>query len=283
LAERGLGSVRDLLAFLPLGMTTFRTRYPLSALATLPTARRVVVQGSGATGSPGFFAACSTYTWNRRGGTASALVSAQCGHGQDLRQGQSRRPGRNFAAGKDGSLEMSIPATSRRCWPRGRHWSSQSGLGLRPRYPAVEKVPGRVVEKLVAAAVERAAGLVPDVLPGRVAQGFGFPSIAESLRQVHQPEASLSDEKLAELLVGQAPAQQRLAFEDLFVVQVGLALERARRPPGHGLALCCRWRGGAHVGASRAALCAHVCPGTRHPDRVCGSDQRDAHAATVAR
>jgi len=75
---------------------------------------------------------------------------------------------------------------------------------------------------------------VPDVLPAGVAQRFGFPSIAESLHQVHQPVVSLSDEKLAQLLAGEAPAQRRLAFEDLFVVQVGLALERARahRAPG---------------------------------------------------
>jgi ATP-dependent DNA helicase RecG len=136
--------------------------------------------------------------------------------------------------GKDGSAEMVHPRNVTALLAEEQASGTQSGLGLRPRYPTVEKVPGRVVEKLVAVAVERAAGLVPDVLPHGVAQRFGFPPIAESLRQVHRPETSLSDDKLAELLAGHAPAQRRLAFEDLFVVQVGLALERgrARHAPG---------------------------------------------------
>ena len=44
LAARGLESVRDLLVFLPLGYEDFRTRYPLSALASLPEGQTVVVQ-----------------------------------------------------------------------------------------------------------------------------------------------------------------------------------------------------------------------------------------------
>jgi ATP-dependent DNA helicase RecG len=116
----------------------------------------------------------------------------------------------------------------------------------------MEKVPGRVVEKLVAAAVERAAGLLPDVLPQDVAKRLDFPSIADSLRQIHQPDASLSQERLAELLAGQAPAQRRLAFEDLFVVQIGLARERDRARHARGWR--CEVDGEAVLVCARAAL-----------------------------
>ena len=129
---------------------------------------------------------------------------------------------------KDGTVEIIHPRNVTALLAEKEVSGNGFGLGLQPRYPAVEKVPGRVIERLVAAAVVQAARLVPDVLPEGVAKRLGFPSVAESLRQVHQPEASLSDHKLAELLAGQAPAQRRLAFEDLFVVQVGLALERGR-------------------------------------------------------
>jgi ATP-dependent DNA helicase RecG len=153
---------------------------------------------------------------------------------------------------KDGAVELIHPRNVTAMHGRGLASGDQSGLGLRPRYPAVEKVPGRVIEKLVAAAVEQAAGLVPDVLPAGVAQRLGFPSIADSLRQVHQPEVSLSDEKLAELVAGEAPAQRRLAFEDLFVVQVGLALERSRAHRAAGWR--CEVDGESVLASARAAL-----------------------------
>jgi ATP-dependent DNA helicase RecG len=149
-----------------------------------------------------------------------------------------------------------------------------SGLGLQPRYPAVQEVPGRVIEKLVAAAVEQAAGLLPDVLPEGMAQRLGFPSLADSLRQVHQPEASLSDEKLAELSAGRAPAQRRLAFEDLFVVQVGLALERGRARCAAGWH--CEIDGEAALAAARAALPFVLTSGQERAIRILFSDLTSA-------
>jgi ATP-dependent DNA helicase RecG len=85
-----------------------------------------------------------------------------------------------------------------------------------------------------------------------MAKRFDFPSIADSLRQIHQPDASLSREKLAELLAGQAPAQRRLAFEDLFVAQVGLARERDRARHARGWR--CEVDGEAALASARAAL-----------------------------
>jgi ATP-dependent DNA helicase RecG len=169
---------------------------------------------------------------------------------------------------KDGAVELIHPrnVTALLAGP--------SGLGLQPRYPAVQEVPGRVIEKLVAAAVEQAAGLLPDVLPEGMAQRLGFPSLADSLRQVHQPEASLSDEKLAELSAGRAPAQRRLAFEDLFVVQVGLALERGRARCAAGWH--CEIDGEAALAAARAALPFVLTSGQERAIRILFSDLTSA-------
>jgi ATP-dependent DNA helicase RecG len=172
--------------------------------------------------------------------------------------------------GKDGAVELIHPRNVTALLAG----LGTSGLGLQPRYPAVQKVPGRVIEKLVAAAVERAAGLLPDVLPEGVAQRLGFPSLADSLRQVHQPEASLSDERLAELSAGRAPAQRRLAFEDLFVVQVGLALERGRARCAAGWR--CEVDGEAALAAARVALPFVLTSGQERAIRTLFSDLTSA-------
>jgi ATP-dependent DNA helicase RecG len=234
LAARGLESVRDLLAFLPLGYEDFRTRYPLSALASLPEGQTAVVQAR-VRRVHRFFRRLLDVVLEQDGAELRARwFRPNAGMAKTYAKGNLVALAGTLRRGKDGSAEMVHPRNVTALLAEEQASGTQSGLGLRPRYPTVEKVPGRVVEKLVAVAVERAAGLVPDVLPHGVAQRFGFPPIAESLRQVHRPETSLSDDKLAELLAGHAPAQRRLAFEDLFVVQVGLALERgrARHAPG---------------------------------------------------
>lgn len=230
LAERGLATVRDLLAFLPVGYEDFRTRYPLSALASLPEGQTVVVQARVRRIHRFFRRLLDVYLEQDGAKLRARWFRPNAGMAKTYAKGNLVALAGTLRRDKDGSVEMVHPRNVTALLAAG----NQSGLGLRPRYSSVEKVPGRVVEKLVAAAVERAAGLVPDVLPAGVVRRFGFPSITESLRQVHQPEGLLSDEKLAQLLAGEVPAQRRLAFEDLFVVQVGLALERARahRAPG---------------------------------------------------
>lgn len=113
-----------------------------------------------------------------------------------------------------------------------------SGLGIRPRYPAIEGVPARALEKMIGHAVERFAAQWPEVLPGPARRRLGLPSAAEALRLLHRPPASTAPEVLAELAAGKSPAHRRLALEDLLVVQAMLAERRqvARSQPGRACA-----------------------------------------------
>jgi len=248
LAERGLESVRDLLAFLPLGYDDFRTLYPLSALARVPSGQAVVVQARVRRVRPFFRRLLDVYLEQDGVQVRARWFRPNAAMVKTYAKGSLVGLAGSLRRAKDGAVELVHPrnVTALLAGP------GTSGLGLQPRYPAVHEVPGRVIERLVAAAVEQAAGLLPDVLPEGVAQRLGFPSLADSLRQVHQPAASLSDEKLAELSAGRAPAQRRLAFEDLFVVQVGLALERDRARCAAGWH--CEIDGEAVLASARAAL-----------------------------
>jgi len=249
LAERGLESVRDLLGFLPLGYQDFRTLYPLSALAGLPEGQTVVVRAVVRRVRPFFRRLLDVYLEQDGVQVRARWFRPNAGMVKTYAKGNLVALAGCLRRAKDGAVELIHP---RNVTAIMDGLGAQSGLGLRPRYPAVEKISGRVIEKLIAAAVEQAAGLVPDVLPAGVAQRFDFPSIADSLRQVHQPEVSLSGEKLAELVAGQAAAQRRLAFEDLFVVQVGLARERSRAHRAAGWR--CEVDGGTVLASARSAL-----------------------------
>jgi ATP-dependent DNA helicase RecG len=266
LAGRGIASVRDLLAFLPVGYEDFRTLYPLSALAGLPDRQSVVVRACVRRVRPFFRRLLDVYLEQDGVELRARWFRPNAGMVKTYAKGNRVALAGCLRRTKDGAVELIHPrnVTVPMAEP------GASGLGLRPRYPVVDKVPGLVVEKLVAAAVERAAELVPDALPAGVAKRLGFPSIADSLRRVHLPASSLSDEKLADLLAGQAPAQRRLAFEELFVVQVGLALERGQTRQAMG------WRcdvdAGAVLASVRAALPFVLTPGQERAIRTLVGD-----------
>jgi ATP-dependent DNA helicase RecG len=110
--------------------------------------------------------------------------------------------------------------------------------GVRVRYPEVEGVPGRTVEKLCRAVAERFCASVPDGIPRALAERLTLPSQAEALRALHLPPLDLPAEALRALNDGMAPPQRRLVFDEFFFLQLGLARRRgmARREPGLALA-----------------------------------------------
>lgn len=83
-------------------------------------------------------------------------------------------------------------------------------------YPETEKVTSHYLRALIGRLLP-VAQQMPDRLPPEVREAEGLLPLAEAVRQVHLPE----DEAQAEA------AQERLGFEELFLIQ--LAAERARR------------------------------------------------------
>src|SRR5260370_2029325 len=64
---------------------------------------------------------------------------------------------------------------------------------------------------------------MPDVLPEDVPASLGYPSRLPALAQTHFPAAEESVDALNEF---RSPAQQRLIFEEFFLYQLSLALDR---------------------------------------------------------
>jgi ATP-dependent DNA helicase RecG len=97
--------------------------------------------------------------------------------------------------------------------------------GLFPVYSTTEKLAGRGLHarglaKLVAtAAVHLDASTVPEWLPPDWLRRFGWPAAHEAVRTMHFPADA----------AGLSLARQRLAFEELFLLQLGMQVQKTQR------------------------------------------------------
>jgi len=87
-----------------------------------------------------------------------------------------------------------------------------------PYYPLTDGISQRLMRSLAWNVVSTTADAFAEILPRSVRESRGLLPIAEALREIHFPS---SDE-------GRGAARRRLVYEELFVLQTGLALVRAR-------------------------------------------------------
>jgi ATP-dependent DNA helicase RecG len=92
-----------------------------------------------------------------------------------------------------------------------------------PIYEAIGTFGSRQIRRAMYAAVQLIDPRMPDVLPEDLRTRLGYPSRGDALIQTHFPAAG---ESLDALNTFRSPAQQRLIFEELFLYQLSLALDR---------------------------------------------------------
>ncbi len=111
---------------------------------------------------------------------------------------------------------------------------------IEPIYPLTAGLGMRVMQKAIAAALERAPAL-PEWIDPPLRERRGWPAWREAVRRAHAPveEADLSPS---------APARERLAYDEILASQLAVALARARRRRRPG-----RSRGGSGNLAARVA------------------------------
>lgn len=97
-----------------------------------------------------------------------------------------------------------------------------------PIYPATDGLPQKALRRIVAAAVEIGAGNLPEIFPDWIVEKYRFPSRAEAVRQIHEPDGLPA--RMLERF--RSPAQRRLIYEELFLLQLGLAIRRRRSREG---------------------------------------------------
>jgi ATP-dependent DNA helicase RecG len=109
-----------------------------------------------------------------------------------------------------------------------------------PVYPATEEVTVKKLRDVAGAALEYARDVV-DPLPAGLKAASGFPGKGDALVALHRPREEADGER----------ARRRLAFDELLVLQLGLARRRLRREEERATAL---GEPGQLVARYRAAL-----------------------------
>jgi len=92
-----------------------------------------------------------------------------------------------------------------------------------PIYEAIGTFGSRQIRRAMYAAVQLIDQRMPDVLPEGLRARLGYPSRGDALIHSHFPEPG---ESLDVLNTFRSPAQQRLIFEEFFLYQLSLALDR---------------------------------------------------------
>src|SRR6266702_666157 len=92
-----------------------------------------------------------------------------------------------------------------------------------PIYEAIGTFGSRAIRRAMYAAVQQIDPNMPDVLPEALRARLGFPSRSEAIIQTHFPTP---EESLDALNPFRSPAQQRLIFEEFYLYQLSLALDR---------------------------------------------------------
>ncbi len=95
-----------------------------------------------------------------------------------------------------------------------------------PRYRDLQGVPAATLRKAIRAAMERGAQDVTASVPQEVADRLALPPLDQSLLSLHVPPSDISVEGVALLNEQDSPWHRRMAFEELFLLAVIVALRR---------------------------------------------------------
>jgi ATP-dependent DNA helicase RecG len=98
---------------------------------------------------------------------------------------------------------------------------------LVPVYSTTEGLTQRPLRRLMWNIVEKYAADIPEMLPETIRVRRRLPPLAEAVRAAHFPPSEAAA----------AASRRRLAFDDFFLLQVGLAILRARVTRARGIAM----------------------------------------------
>ncbi len=111
-----------------------------------------------------------------------------------------------------------------------------------PIYEAAGKLNARWFRRTIRSALEQMPDEVSDAIPAAIRGRLGLVPRAKAFWHAHWPDAG---ESFADLQAARTPAHQRLIFEELFFLELGLELKRrkARLQPGIGFEISNQVRG----------------------------------------
>ncbi len=249
LARRGLASVADLLFQLPV---RYDDRRSLQSVGSLEVGRRATfvarVLGCAFSAQRGRFRG---RVFEALVGDDSGTISLKWFRGGDSIAKQVKKDALLLITGDVKRYrfdkELAHPEISVLADATCAHDAVGELRSLTPEYATPEGIHPRGLRRAVAAAVERYSDLVTGHLPADLVAKLELPSPGEALRALHAPPV---DVDAAQLAAGATPARARLVLEELYLLELGLALRGSQRAaePGTPIAR------GRRCAAAAAAL-----------------------------
>jgi ATP-dependent DNA helicase RecG len=223
LAGRGIYTLEDLLTYLPF---RYEDRIHFSNIRDIQpngtyTVRARVMSGQAVRGMRGRDAIYHLLVQDETGSLACKFF-----HGGYL---QDRlKPGQLLILHGKAEIDKLRPARLEMVNPqievfRSEEMDSTEVGRIVPIYEAIGTFGSRAIRRAMYAAVQLLDPKMPEVLPQELRARLGYPSRRDALIHTHFPP---SGESLDALNTFRSPAQQRLIFEEFFLYQLSLALER---------------------------------------------------------
>jgi ATP-dependent DNA helicase RecG len=224
LAKRGIHTFEDLLAYLPF---RYEDRIQFSNIKDIQPAGTYTIRARVMSGQaiPNKFAYNAIYHLLVQD-AAGGLLPCKFFHGGYL-EGRLK-PGQQLILHGKVEIDKMRPARLEMINPQlemlgdGEPDSTEVGR-IVPIYEAIGTFGSRAIRRAMYAAVQLIDADMPDVLPEALRARLGYPSRREALIHVHFPEPQ---ESLEALNTFRTPSQQRLIFEEFFLYQLSLALDR---------------------------------------------------------
>jgi len=224
LAKRGIHTFEDLLAYLPF---RYEDRIHFSNIRDIQpngtyTIRARVMSGQAIPNKFSYNAIYHLLVQDAAGG----LLPCKFFHGGYL-EGRLK-PGQQLILHGKAEIDKLRPARLEMINPQlemlgdGEPDSTEVGR-IVPIYEAIGTFGSRQIRRAMYAAVQLIDLNMPDILPEALRAQLDYPSRRDALIHVHFPEPQ---ESLEALNTFRTPSQQRLIFEEFFLYQLSLALDR---------------------------------------------------------
>jgi ATP-dependent DNA helicase RecG len=237
LARRGLSSVSDLLFHLP---TRYDDRRTLARVGELEVGRRATFMAR--------VVQCDFVAQRTRGGrfrrTLQAIVEDDSGavqlrwfRGGDALRGLLAKGASVLVTGDVRryrfAKELVHPEVERlEAESEGAPPELDALREVVPDYSSPEGFHPRALRRVIRSAVRHYADLVASHLPESLERERNLPPVSQALLEIHCPDVTADVDALRRRAT---PAHERLVLEELFLLEVGLALRRAARAAEPGI------------------------------------------------
>ncbi len=236
LEERGIGTVADLLSYLPF---RYEDRIHFTPIAEIVPGQIHTVLAEVASGNTVRFVRGRAPVFHVTAKDASGRLHARFFHGtylqQRLKEGQRvvLHGKADLDAYRPGRIEMVNPQIELVGSDQGAADSTEVGR-IVPIYEAIGAISSRMLRRIIYGVLLNFDGDVPDPLPEKLRERHRFPTRREAVLYAHFPP---KDENLELLNSFRSPAQMRLIFEEFFYYQLALALRRQKEHRQHGIVM----------------------------------------------